>query len=335
MTEAHTNTADSSGVAGPGRPAPFTVDPWDPGYATALTDAAAADLDTSSAQLNVELEAPSAQWAPRTPPPDAWAPDEVLIVDGVRRVDARIWFAPEREAVPSLGLAGSWAAGVVRLNGAARVDTITVERGVFTPCGSAAPIHTPIADYPIRPCAGGDPVALSLALQQRLVQLEVDTATALQGSNDLLMADGPLRGRQHLPRAVGYIKTHHAAYLPPELNMVVSALGPGQRTPVFTVGTSWSRHSWYVKLPVQSAAPWAGVVRCECSVDLRRDDAIRLADTVTLLLPRLASAAHKDPRAPQNLVPIGGLERLLRHRLGDARKLHRQLSVAASHRPWS
>lgn len=331
MTEAHTNTADSSGAAGPARPARFTVDPWDPGYATALTDAAAADLDTSTAQLNVEFETPSAQWAPRTPHPDAWTPDEVLIVDGVRRVDARIWFAPQGEGVPSLGLAGSWAAGVVRLNGAARVDTITVERGVFTPCGSAAPIHTPIADYAVRPCAGGEPEALSLALQQRLAQLEVHTAGALRSDNDLLVADGPLRFRSHLPRAVGYIKTHHTAYLPPELNAVVSALRPSQRTPVFTVGTTWSRHSWYLKLPVESTAPWAGVVRCECSVDLGRSDAVRLADTVTRVLPRLASAAHKDPRAPQNLVPIGGLEKLLRHRLGDARKLHRQLSVAASH----
>ena len=31
----------------------------------------------------------------------------------------------------------------------------------------------------------------------------------------------------------------------------------------------------------------------------------------------LASHAPKDPRAPQNLIPVGGLERQLRHRLGD------------------
>ena len=39
---------------------------------------------------------------------------------------------------------------------------------------------------------------------------------------------GRLRGRTHLDRAVGYIKTHHASYLPPEQAAVVSALRPGR-----------------------------------------------------------------------------------------------------------
>ena len=50
-------------------------------------------------------------------------------------------------------------------------------------------------------------------------------------------------------------------------------------------------------------------------------------DQVTLL-PPLASSPHKDPRAPQNLVPIGGLERELRRRLGDQQLLYRSLRAA-------
>ena len=46
--------------------------------------------------------------------------------------------------------------------------------------------------------------------------------------------------------------------------------------------------------------------------------------------PPLASVPHKDPRAPQNLVPIGGLERELRHRLGDQHILYRALRAAAT-----
>ena len=72
-------------------------------------------------------------------------------------------------------------------------------------------------------------------------------------ASDLLIVDGPLRGREHLPRALGYIKSHHATYLPPELNALVGALAPGQRTPAFLMGTSWDRHSWYLRLP--GAAP--------------------------------------------------------------------------------
>jgi hypothetical protein len=95
------------------------------------------------------------------------------------------------------------------------------------------------------------------------------------------------------------------------------------------MGTSWERLSWYLKLPSgESRAPWSATVRLECSADLPAEDAIALADVTARVLPRLASTPHKDPRAPQNLVPIGGLERQLRHRLGDAALLYRSLRGA-------
>ena len=137
--------------------------------------------------------------------------------------------------------------------------------------------------------------------------------------------DGPLRGRQHLPRALGYIKSHRSSYLPPELNALVGALAPGQRTPVFLMGTSWDRHSWYLRLPRAAGPPWAGVVRVECSADLPVADVIGLAGLSQACLGRFASAGYKDPRAPQNLYPIAGLERELRRRLGDPRLLYRAL----------
>ena len=71
--------------------------------------------------------------------------------------------------------------------------------------------------------------------------------------------------------------------------------------------------------------PWAGIVRCEATGTLPLATVVALADTVTVALPRFASVAHKDPRAPQNLAPIGALERLLRHRLGDAQICYRAL----------
>ena len=61
----------------------------------------------------------------------------------------------------------------------------------------------------------------------------------------------------------------------------------------------------------------------------------QLADLTARLLPPLASSPHKDPRAPQNLVPIGGLERELRHRLGDQQLLYRALRAAAMSGPKS
>ena len=49
-----------------------------------------------------------------------------------------------------------------------------------------------------------------------------------------------------------------------------------------------------------------------------------------MTLGRYASEPYKDPRAPQNLYPIGGLERELRRRLGDAGLMFRALRVAAA-----
>ena len=57
---------------------------------------------------------------------------------------------------------------------------------------------------------------------------------------------------------------------------------------------------------------------------------IRLADLSAVTLPRFASTPYKDPRAPQNLTPIAGLERRLRGMLGDQRLLLRALTTAAA-----
>ena len=82
--------------------------------------------------------------------------------------------------------------------------------------------------------------------------------------------------------------------------------------------------------PGFASNPLAGIVRCELVGIGSASDAIRRADEVTATLPRFASEAHKDSRAPQNLYPIAGLENRLRHRLGDQQILERALRVAAS-----
>jgi len=99
---------------------------------------------------------------------------------------------------------------------------------------------------------------------------------------------------------------------------------------VFRVGTSWERHAWYLRLPCRPGAPWAGVVRVECGADLPTAAAIRLAGVSQVVLSRYAAAEYKDSRAPQNLYPIGGLERQLRRRLGNPALLSRALRTAAA-----
>ncbi|GAB3846555.1 hypothetical protein GCM10029963_26500 [Micromonospora andamanensis] len=256
----------------------------------------------------------------------------VLLVDGVRRIDASIWTA-EEDGGSFPGLAASYAAGVVRCDldrGAAQLAGATVERGLFTASPSATDVVAGNVRYPVHRVSGtGELAKLPAAVQGPLTALEVQVSAAARTDDDLLVVDGPLRNRRQLPRTLGYIKTQHSQYLDARLTAVVTGLPPGHRSPVFRLGTAWGGWSWYLRLPVAAGAPWAGIVRLECSADLEIAEAVRLADLSLVTLPRFASSPYKDPRAPQNLVPIAGLERLLRSRLGDARLLHRALTVAA------
>jgi len=312
----------------------FTVDPWDPGYGLAFSDDQdGGTLAGSTAELMLDLEVPAADWRPVDPDLRPALPGVVLFLDGVRRIDARVWVHGS-DPQPGPGIAASLAAGLVACDGTAQVVGVRVERGLFTAAPEATDIVTRSASYPARRVAGTGLDQLSLALQQRLtdaeIELAIDIRAARTDADDLLVVDGPLRGRTHLARTVGYIKTHHASYLPPEQAAVVGELRPGQRTPAFTMGTSWRRNSWYLQLPGTLGAPWSGVVRIEWSADLRAPEVTHLADLTARVLPPLASAPHKDPRAPQNLVPIGGLERELRRRLGDQQLLYRALRSAAT-----
>jgi len=327
--------APAAGAAERAPAAPsFTVDPWDPAYGLAFDDDTDGRAVTeSSAELDLDLEVPAAGWRPLDPDIEPTLPGLVLFLDGVRRIDARVWVhgaGPQ----PEPAIAASYAAGLVACDGAARVADVALERGLFTAAKQARDIETRFARYAARLADGPGIDQLSLALQQRLTETEVQLALAFRAEHrvgdDLLVVDGPLRGRTHLDRTVGYIKTHHASYLPAEQAAVVARLRPGQRTPAFMMGTSWRRNSWYLQLPGTPGVPWSGVVRLECPADLPMPEVTRLADLTARLLPPLASAPHKDPRAPQNLVPIGGLERELRRRLGDQQLLYRGLRAAAS-----
>ena len=73
----------------------------------------------------------------------------------------------------------------------------------------------------------------------------------------------------------------------------------------------------------------SGVVRLELPGQGTAADAAVRADLAAATLPRFASAPHKEPRAPQNLYPIAGLEHRLRHLLGDQLVLERSLRVTA------
>ena len=301
----------------------FAVDTWAPDYGMSIE----ADLEASTQEIDVDLETPRDSWVPIAPPPAlADAPMRMLFVDGVRRVDARIWI--ERGASSVAGLCATIAAGAVCVEGErAHLVDARVVRGVFGHGVALSPIVTSCGVYEARQVAGDTPEALVIAVQERMASLEIE-ATMEAGEADIVVVDGPLRGRGHVRAAVGYVKTQHTQYLPPPLDAVVGRLVAGERTPLFAIAGPWTRFSWYVRLPGPRTHALAGIVRCEIGGDGDVADARRLADQITARLPRFASRPHKDARAPQNLYPIAGLERELRRRLGDPALLERALRVA-------
>lgn len=307
------------------------IDSWDPAYGASFEASVGGPAAPSSAQVDPSVEVPASQWQPVGLPVGVPAPDVVLMVDGVRRIDASVW-TQEADGTSYPGLAASYAAGVVRCDlrrGVAELAGARVARGLFTASPSAADVVAGRIHYPVHRVSGtGELAKLPAAVQGPLTALEVEVSRAARVDGDLLVVDGPLRNRRQLPRTLGYVKTQHSQYLDARLTAVVTRMAPGERSPVFALGTAWGGWSWYLRLPVATGAPWAGIVRVECSADLDVDEAVELAGLSLVTLPRFASTPYKDPRAPQNLIPIAGLERRLRAMLGDARLLHRVLTSA-------
>ncbi|MCB0997333.1 MAG: hypothetical protein KDB21_19705 [Acidimicrobiales bacterium] len=314
----------------------FAVETWDPGYQAGPEVEV---LDPTAEPVDVSVEIPADQWAPVAVPTQPELPPAAF-VDGVRRVDARAWVHSADGTSVSPALCASVAAGVVRSEpGRAALRGVAVRRGVVARVPDLEPIPTRHGIYEAVPVPDDDDAALYLGIHQLMTGVEVEVSELAVSDADVavVLVDGPLRGRGAAPpddeRAipvVGYIKTHHRSYVPLPQEAVVAALSPGQRSPVFLVGGRFTRFSWYVRLPGPQTHPQAGVVRCELAGHGGVADAVAVADLVAALLPPHASTPYKEARAPQNLHVIAGLERALRHRLGDARLLERALREQAA-----
>ncbi|MFV0257847.1 MAG: hypothetical protein ACK5PP_05295 [Acidimicrobiales bacterium] len=327
-------------------PMRFALDTWDPGYGSSVTGG----TEEAGGPVDAGVEVRPDQWAPVTVEPVT--PVETMVfVDGVRRVDARVWIVdrppaagpfdesdPGDDAVSSRpGLCASVAAGaVVCRPGSAEVVGVRVDRGLHTAAGAATDITVPgLGVYGLHPTTDDDDQALYLSIDTHMAGLEVAVAAAVEPAGPVLtVLDGPLRGRDD-PDTVGYIKTQQVQYLDGRPLGVIGRLDPGQRSPLFRIGGRFPRWSWYLRLPGPVTHPLAGIVRLELPAvgELTGvDGAVARADRLSGGLPRFASRPHTESRAPQNLVPIAALERQLRHRLGDPTFIERGLRATALRR---
>lgn len=303
----------------------FAVESWDPAYGIAADQSA---LEPANQPVDVGVEMPADRWSPVTPDPGS-VPASILFVDGVRRIDSRVWIDDGTISRPAV--CATVAAGAVRCElGSATIESVEVDRGLYTAVGDAESIVTSHGIYEVRRANDHDDAALYLSVHTNMTDLEAEVSSNLDDA-DLIVFDGPLRDRKGAT-GVGYVKTQHVQYLEPEQVPVLGALDDAQRTPLFRIGGQFPRWSWYLRLPGPRSHSLSGVVRLELPGLGEVEDAAQRAEEVSNALPRFASEPYKDSRAPQNLHPIAGLERQLRHRLGDPQLLERGLR-AASARP--
>jgi hypothetical protein len=304
---------------------PLRLDPWAAEYDGAIQIPEGGDEPSVRVDVGVE----SRTWAPVRPAPAA-LPRRAFFVDGVRRIEQRLLIDDSGRTV--FGLLASFGVGAVEVGSAARVGHERVGR-LLVAGGGLAPEPFEIAigsralAFEPETVADNTPAAPVQGLQNAMRRSETGLAERLAPEADVVFLDGPLtflasaRGP-----VVGIVKKQLRPYLEAGPAALLPRLAVGERTPLFLIEQAREpRYSWYLRIgvprPVDSSL--AGLVRLETAASLELAGVRSLADTSARYLPRFASDPVRDPRAPQNLYPVGALEARLRHRLGDSLLIRR------------
>lgn len=306
------------------------LDPWLPDYEGAI-QIDPADDGTPGVDTTVETtewKAVAASTGDTVPP--------LYFIDGIRRTEARVLAWHQSGMVH--GLFGAVAAGAVRsANRQADFDRCAVQRvlllggGHFHSetihAGSAQLIFGGIAT------AAKTPAEVTSELQELMRQLEAKIAEDVLSDDSLVFIDGPLAYITSLGPAIGVIKRISLPYIDAAHFALVTTLALGERTPVFLIADGKrDRYSWYLRIGQRRDFDHelTGIVRLEVRATAGLGAAKHLARMSAAVLVEFASSAVRDPRAPQNLVPIGALEQELRRRMGDPLLIRRGIEKRIS-----
>lgn len=300
-----------------GRPR-YGVEPFDVGYGASFAAEAESPLD-----LECEIVEDGGTLEAHRPGLRV-QPERLAFVDGTMRTDARLTrTGPDGDLYT--GLAGSWATGAAIADGDQPlvVEGVVAERVAIFCGGVKVTLPPQPGGWSWLPDAveGNDLELARQRLQRRMRDGEGQLAEGLCSDGWSAVLDGPLNNvrRTRAVPIVGYVKTHHRRLLDGANWARVPLLEPGQRSSVFALGGDL--YGCYLR--VGDAGPWAslwaGIVRLEVPAGVGRQVGTDALDAASSWLPRYASAAHRDKRAPVNLTPIAGLETRLRRQAGDAR----------------
>lgn len=310
-------------------PRVLRIDPRPTTY-DSVAEATFATEDEGAITQDVERDV----WEPIAPSHDVATPD-IAFVDGVERRDARV--SAEGDGMPFAGMLVSYAAGAVCPGRKPPLRHVSVQRRIVLTNGATSSTieiraHNTTVDYLPAHNIEPDPESIDRTLKGLRADLEAEVVRALIVDGvGLIICDGrlpPIRSAA----AIGLIKTPHRLPLTREDQMsALMALSRGQRSPVFIrMRSDRAYYSWFVCLADrrQHELALSNLALIEMDDEAPKQRALEVADLTASILPPYAPSAYRDPRAPQNLMPVGQLERELRRRLGD-QELMRRLALAS------
>ncbi|HKZ03695.1 MAG TPA: hypothetical protein VJ180_15740 [Pyrinomonadaceae bacterium] len=308
------------------------LDPWPADYESSFQ----IEELKEEADAKIDTEVEGIGWQAVEPGGDYGRPERIYFVDGVRRIEARIIVDDDSGHIIR-GLFGSIGFGAVRveLNTATFEEMTTRRYLVVGSCISPEQEHIKIGDNNVlfEPCSVPEsgPIAPISGLQNLMRTEEAALAERLAKESSCVFADGPLTYFSGVKQtAVGVIKRLIEPYLSATHFNLVRVLRTGQRTPLFVITKGkYDRYSWYLRVgnPRVMDHDMAGVLRLEVRSGLGLAGAVELANMSASCIPAFVGEWFRDPRSPQNLLPIGSLEQELRHRLGDALAIRRAIEV--------
>jgi hypothetical protein len=314
---------------------PFQVriDPWEVDYGSETPLEPLAAQPDEDVALDVEL--PPDQWT-HVRPGLTRSPERLYFVDGVRRLETRLVVRHDGGVVH--GGFGSYAVGCVEVRtGRASFGDMDLGREVVLGSGERLPQDVPVRSnlvYAARSSREIEPDAPLRTIQANMRRAEGRLAQRLADmAETLVITDGPLSFEAHgrgMP--IGFIKRITQLYLPGTFMPLLASLPASARTPLFAISGSkggFARYAWFLRLAEVRVgeSDLHGLVRLEVREHVGRDTARMLADLTAVLLPRFAPSRGRDPRSPQNLIPIGALEQQLRRALGDQRLVRRWIET--------
>lgn len=292
-------------------------------------------VDDRLTSPSVDLEVEASEWSPRRAG-HVQRPEVIAFVDGAQHVEARVLADDGERLVYGAFVAYAVGAAVcepgrvttrlspprraLTLSDGAREDDVDIVWG-------AVRLH-----YVASPCAESGAEAPARELHRLRQDAERDLGHELTEEGvPLVIADGPLRfQRRPKGHVVGVVKSMHTLYVDVGRLGCLAALRFGERSPVFLIERDRPAYSWFVRLETGGPSDHAlsGIVRVETMADgVSLEEAVELADRTAGLLPAFAGPPYWDARAPQNLVPIAGLERQLRRTLGDPAFVRRAIET--------